>query len=205
MHDRPQVNDRDVAAEWVDGELVLYDPGTKTAHCLSADAAAVWERSDGRTSLSEIATASGVELSAVERAVDELQACGLLTDPPTSDHGISRREAAKKFAAVGGVAFLAPLVYSVAVPAAAAAGSGANGAPAPHCTAGSNTTGADTTDCASGTCYHEPGAGGKICVASGCTVNGTDLIGSCTGVVCCDPGATCAGILNTLFVGCSAT
>jgi hypothetical protein len=192
MHDRPQANDRDVAAEWVDGELVLYDPGTKTAHCLSADAAAVWERSDGSSSLSEIATAAGVELSAVERAVDELQACGLLNEPPMLARGISRRDAAKKMAKVGGAALLAPLVYSVAVPAAQAAGSTgiANGDPAPGCTAGDNAKAPDT-ECASGECYHRTST--KICVPTGCVVSGGTCLLGLLGT-CCDPGQTCSGI-----------
>jgi hypothetical protein len=188
---RPQATNRDVATESVDGELVVYDPGTQMAHCLSADAAAVWECCDGHTSLADIAVASSVELSAVERAVDELRGCGLLDDAPILGRGYSRREAATKFARVGGAALLAPLVYSVAIPAVAAAASGANGSPAPNCSqSGSNKKGTDTTDCTSGTCYHEPTGSARICVAANCVVDGS--IGCSVTAPCCNPATTCS-------------
>jgi hypothetical protein len=121
MQDQPRAKNHEVATEWVDGELVVYDPETKTAHCLSADAAAVWERCDGQTPLQNLADACAVDLTVAERAVEELRDRGLLEDAPPLGRGYSRREAATRFAKVGGAALLAPLVYSVAIPSAAVA------------------------------------------------------------------------------------
>jgi DNA-binding Lrp family transcriptional regulator len=113
----PQARTDGILVERVDQDLVIYDEVGKMAHCLSPDVALVWDRCDGRMSQAEISRRLGLAPSIVERAVEELQGSGLLVEQV----GYSRREAAKRFAAVGGAALAAPaLMYSMPVPAAAA-------------------------------------------------------------------------------------
>lgn len=104
----------------------MYDQLSRTAHCLSRDAALVWERCDGRLSPAGIARRLDLEPDSVERAVDALSECGLLDEPPvtvTGEHAYSRREATVRLAKAGGTAFAAPLIFSAVVGSVAAAAS----------------------------------------------------------------------------------
>ena len=182
MQNRPKARTEGVFAERVADELVVYDQQRQMGHCLSATAASVWERCDGSLLPAEIGVALSLEPAVVERAVDELRGCGLLDEGPVVEGGYSRREAAVKFAKVGGAAFMAPLIYSVVIPHAAAAASACitNGnAETVSCGAG---VGAKATDarCCSGTCY-QTGTHNKICVASNCTLPGLGCLvfGNC--------------------------
>jgi len=125
MSDRPRARTEDVITEWVDDELVVYDQRSQTAHCLSRDAASVWELCDGHLSEAEIAKRLGLAPEAVQRAADALSESGLLDEGPIKvDHtrAYSRREATAKLAKAGGAAFAAPLIYSAVIrPATAAA------------------------------------------------------------------------------------
>ena len=193
MHNRPQARIEGIVAEWVDDDLVIYDQLSQTAHSLSAAVANVWEVCDGQHSADEIARQLSLEPAMVARALEELSECGLLDDGSAIVPGISRREAAKKFAKVGGVAFSAPLIYSVAIGPATAAASGGgctlpdgsewhpvSGTGHPghdewrachHCggstAAAAGTFGFNTTCCSSGCCYVLTGADGTDfnCVA----------------------------------------
>ena len=118
--DRPRRRAEGLLSERVGNELVVYDEVTGTAHSLSSEATAVWERCDGSSSLAEIASQLGLPQMIVGRAVDDLQNVDLLIE----ERGYTRRDAGKRFAAVGGGALAAPLLYSVAVPSAALAVSG---------------------------------------------------------------------------------
>ncbi len=120
---RPEVRTDGVVTEPVERDLVVYDRVNQTAHSLSPEAAVVWERCDGRLSQREIASELKVPVEVVEQAVREFSASGLLTEK----NGITRRDAGKRFAAVGGAALAAPLLYSVAVPSAALAQTGGCG------------------------------------------------------------------------------
>jgi hypothetical protein len=105
-----------------DVELVVYDSDARIAPSLSGSVKQVWERCDGQRTVKQISAETRLEPELVNRAVAELSACGLLDDGPEAD-GLSRREMARRFAGVTAAAFAAPLIYSVAVPASAAAGS----------------------------------------------------------------------------------
>ena len=113
-------------AEEVGAETVLYDGGSREAHCLTPLAAVVFARSDGRTPPADLAAiASGelgdpVDVEVIEQALAELEARDLLVASPDGD-GISRRQMFGRTAKVGGAAFAAPLVYSVLTPAYGAA------------------------------------------------------------------------------------
>lgn len=124
MGGRPRARTEDVITERVDDELVVYDARTQVAHCLSRDAAVVWERCDGNLSTSEIAGRLDISQEAVERAVEAISECGLLDVPPViGEHKrtYSRREATFRLAKAGGAAFAAPLIYSAVVGSVAAA------------------------------------------------------------------------------------
>jgi len=118
-----------ILTEQVGDELVVYDSVSRRAHCLSADAAAVWGLCDGRRSPADIAGELGAAAARVEAALAELGDAGLLESIPVAGSGMSRRAAARRFAAVGVGALTAPLLYSVAIPRAAAAMSGTTGPP----------------------------------------------------------------------------
>ena len=219
MHNRPQARTEGVVVEWAEDDLVIYDQLSQTAHSLSAAVAMVWEVCDGRHSPDEIARQLSLEPAMVARALEELGACGLLDDGPAIAPGISRREAAKKFAKVGGIAFTAPLIYSVAIgPATAAAsgctttgtapngtqyGSGTGGNPCPQAPSGAiacATICGGTTAAAAGTF----GFNSNCCSSGSCYVltgaNGTDFN-------CVDPSNTCktSGQTCTTVSDCCAT
>ena len=172
MENRPRARTTGVVVERIDDELVIYDQRSQTAHSLSAAAASVWERCDGQRSSVEIAGELSLEPEMAERALGELRGCGLLEGSTSEAPGYSRREATAKLAKIGGAAFAAPLIYSVAIgPAMAAASCSANG----HtCTTNAN--------CCSGHCD------GTTC--NTCCSNGNS--GCCTtNADCCKSGATC--------------
>ncbi len=127
MNERPQARGTGVLAESVGEELVVYDSVTRSAHCLSADAARVWALCDGRRSPEEIARELGVAAEQVGRALRELGDAGLLESVAFAERRVSRRAAAKHLATIGAAAISAPLIYSVAIPRAAAAMSGGGG------------------------------------------------------------------------------
>jgi hypothetical protein len=192
LNDRPKARRARLAVQCVGDELVVYDSLTHQAHCLSPDAVAVWELADGVRTCAEIGDELGRDAGLVRQAVDELRQVSLMEDP--SSNGLSRREAAKRLAKVGGAAFAAPLIYSVAVPMAAAAASCASqgstvtcGIAAGDCNAAAGQFGTvvgTTCSCYQGasntTCYYTTNATGS-CVPSG---------GNCAGAkTCCAPGS----------------
>jgi hypothetical protein len=179
VDNRPLARTEGVVTERVDDEVVVYDQVRQTAHCLSADAASVWERCDGELSPAAIAEELGLEPTVVARALDELDGAGLLDDEGLVSPGVSRREAAVRLARVGGAAFAAPLIYSVAIGPAMAAASA--------CIAnGSACTGAVACCFTSSTC-----TGGVCCCPNGsaqnCCLTAADC---CTGKTCSAVGAT---------------
>ena len=105
-----------IVVEEVDDELVVYVQSTQTAHALSTDAASVWRCCDGQSSAKDIARRVGLEEAGVAQALGELSAAELLEEP----EGISRRAFYRRMAELG-AAVSAPLIYSVAIPAASAA------------------------------------------------------------------------------------
>jgi hypothetical protein len=191
VQNRPKARTEGVLTERVADELVVYDQHSQMGHCLPATAASIWELCDGHRSSVEIAQSLTLEMTEVDRAVDELRGCGLLDQGSAVEGGYSRREATVKFARIGGAAFMAPLIYSVAIPRAAAAASACitTGNLEPFCTA---TLGTKVTDarCCSGECYN--GSTGKICVAPGCELalgvcvlsGGPCCSGKCVALVC---------------------
>ena len=138
----------------------------------------------------EIAVELALEPVVVGRALGELERAGLLEGPGSS--GYSRREAVGRLTRTAGAALAVPLVYSVAVPAAAAALSCiANGGTDSSCTAGSGDK-ASASACCSGTCYHGSGST-MTCVVSTC---------GASGAFCLTNSACCSNNCNTIFHSC---
>lgn len=213
MHDRPKARTEHLVSERIENELVVYDQLNHIAHCLSSDAAAVWELCDGRLSEVEIATKLGLSRETVERAVDSLRECRLLNLEPVPAPGYSRRQAAIRLARIGGAALAGPLVYSVDVGSAAAKAShlaagcmittcgtctGTGGCPL-CTTAGTTST---NSICASGRCYCSvvASSGSSETVlrcAIGMTCRGDFVAGACTGTTnprCdCSTASQCCG------------
>jgi hypothetical protein len=179
----PRARARGLKVEQLDDELVVYDNEQHRAHSLTAAAAAVWKRCDGRTSIKDISRAVAAEfdlppnLDMIWRALRQLDHAGLL-DPPQeelntvdlpdtpSDKSSEGREndgAAVRGAArrkLGWAAAAAiPLVVSIAIPAPALAQSlGPPGPPGPAGPAGP--TGAAGATGATGPAAPGPGTPG---------------------------------------------
>lgn len=205
MNDRPQARTDGVISELVGDDLVVYDEVSRTAHSLSAAAASVWELCDGKRSSQEIAQELSLEPAMAARAVAELSECGLLDDSPSAaaSVGISRREAAKKFARVGGAALVAPLIYSMAIGPATAAAS-----PQPNCTSTGTTNssqcdatpgnfgnsaqngGSTSGCCSSGVCYQTKTGSVYLCETSTAACKKFGAAG-CATTPCC--AGTCSG------------
>ncbi len=120
MSPYPQARSEGIVTEEVGDELVIYVAAMQTAHALSEDAAAVWRHCDGRGSAEAIASRVGLDEVRVVQALEELSGAELLVE----SEGISRREVYKRSAKLAAAALSAPLIYSIAIPAAAAAASG---------------------------------------------------------------------------------
>jgi len=111
-----------ILLEQLDEELVVYDRTNHQAHRLNATAARVWRLCDGRTGVSEIATAiaAGSSTPADERvvwlALEQLDAADLLAEPEAPADALTRREAVRRAARVAAVALLLPVVASIPAP-----------------------------------------------------------------------------------------
>lgn len=180
MGDRPQRRSEGIVSERVDDDLVIYDQESHQAHSLAGAAVSVWDQCDGSLSVEEIGRAVGIQSELVEQALAELSRCGLLDEGPVLVRDYSRREAAVRFAKVGGAAFMAPMIYSVVIAAPASALScKPNGVVDNACTASSGQKAADP-NCCSGECFSGTNTG-KICVSGACAPNGIGclIFGDC--------------------------
>lgn len=197
MHDRPRARSEGVVTERIEDELVVYDELSHTAHCLSRDAASVWERCDGRRSEAEIAEQLELAPATVERAVEALGECGLLDQGPAAGRGYSRREATLRLAKAGGAAFAAPLIYSAAVASVAAALS-----PNPACkTQPPGCTGLMTGTVAVGTSVASCSGTGPSCSASITCGNFTNA-SCCHGICATTNGAGCSSFICSTQYNC---
>jgi len=120
----PAARSSGLLTEAVDGELIVFDASTNTAHALDARAAAVWLACDGRRSVPEIACVCELDEEVVAHTLEQLAERDLLEAADTGRSAVSRRTLVRRFALVGaGVGVGLPLIASVAVPSAAAASS----------------------------------------------------------------------------------
>ena len=179
--------------ESVGDELVIYDSVSRSAHCVSAAAAAVWGLCDGRHSPADIAAELGVAPVTVDAALRDLGDAGLLEEIPRAERGMSRRTATMRLATAGVAALTAPLVYSVAIPRAAAAMSGPTGPPdlcAGKVCNDDNACTTDECDASTGNCINTP----IVCNDNNpCTTDSCDPVRGCifTPYVCPPPTNPC--------------
>lgn len=110
--------------EQVGAEAIVFDEDSNQAHHLSPLAAVVFARSDGRTSVTQLAQFAGsrlgepVDVQGVEAALAQLKESGLLAASPRT---ISRRTMLRRTGAAAGVAFATPVITSIMTPAFAQA------------------------------------------------------------------------------------
>ena len=136
----PQARTTGVVVEQLADEVLVYDLERDRAHCLNLAAARVWEKCDGKHSVSEIATEVGNE-EVTWMAVEQLSRAGLLEEKIKRPAvGMNRREVIKKRAVAAAIGV--PVVTSIVAPTASHA---ANCLP----TGASCTTSAN---CCSGVC-----------------------------------------------------
>ncbi|HWH10752.1 MAG TPA: hypothetical protein VG165_06460 [Solirubrobacteraceae bacterium] len=190
-----------LVVERVGAELLVYDPVSSLAHCLTADAAAVFDACDCAADRAALCAAAGLPVETVDRALGELAELGLVDVagepiPPIAGERVRRREALKRLAKASAAATAAPLIFSVVLGTPAAFASGGSQGEGDPCTP-SGVAGVD--DCATGfNC--DPAF--NVCVSQNCDlvagpcangdtcINGTfsgniTVVGYGTGCLCC--------------------
>ena len=167
-------------------ELLLYDQGSHTAHCLSPNAASVWRHCDGERDVSELAELAGVSKNLVAEALHELREKELLDAEPqltqSAVPGESRREAIGRIAGIGGAAAGASLIVSAAAATPAMASSSQTCC---QCENSSHTK-CDCTTCTSAEQCD------NWCKKTSTKCGGASAEGFCTGTKCEGTGA-CTG------------
>ncbi len=128
---RPLGRTNGILSESVDGEVLVYDQTRDMAFRLNQTAALVWRSCDGERTLAELVAivaeefGETVDEDVVLMALDTLSEHGLIASGYEERGGsavsLSRRRFFRRAGIAGGVALAAPVVYSLAVPAAAAA------------------------------------------------------------------------------------
>jgi hypothetical protein len=131
---RPLGRSEGLLTEQVDDELLVYDETNDVACRLNPTAALIWRNCDGRRTLSDLLVILREEVGdaadedMVLIALDDLVEHGLIVSgyEPRESAAIrlSRRRFFRRAGVAGAAAMAAPVVYSMAVPAAAAAQSG---------------------------------------------------------------------------------
>lgn len=128
----PRARQDGLLEERLGDELLLYDRGSHTAHCLSPIAACVWLHCDGERDIAELARLAGASESLVADALHELRDKDLLDAEPqpvqSTIPGESRREAIVRVARYGTAAAAGSMIVSAtaATPAMASSGEESN-------------------------------------------------------------------------------
>lgn len=129
----PEARREGIISKEADGELLIYDLTRDLAHCLNPTAAAVWNLSNGRNSVTQISKqlssreSGTVDEDVVWLALRELRRAHLLETADwsrVSDGtilGMTRREAIRRIGL--GAAIALPVVISITSPTPAMAGS----------------------------------------------------------------------------------
>jgi hypothetical protein len=123
MISRPLARSADLIVDNIGDELLVYDTLSNRAHSLNNVSAAVWQACDGTRNAEEIAAQTGLDLAAVELALDNLADIELISGHQRT--GISRRTALRRITVgAAGLAVALPVIRSITAPTAAMAGSG---------------------------------------------------------------------------------
>jgi hypothetical protein len=113
----------DVIVSELGQEVLIYDLAKHHAHCLSMPAYQVFRSCDGTRDQGELAAFLKVELSFVERTIEDLVHAGLVFPPRGHARRFGRRRAMKQIALTAGLSVAAPMVWSIAAPSVAEAAS----------------------------------------------------------------------------------
>jgi hypothetical protein len=170
---RPLARSQDLIVEELGDEILVYDERTDRGHCLSPEAARVWQRCDGRTPADGLSAQLGLDPDTIDRALSELEECDLLEATPelATNGGTTRRDLAVKMVKVGGAVAAAPMIVSIIAPRASHAAT----PPPPGCEA-------------LFTCLTDCGQTGHGCQGTGCCCCQIDNQPSCA-----QGGFTCPG------------
>ena len=129
---KPTARKDQLLVEDLPSETFVYDAKSHKAHCLNRTVAFVWKNSNGTNTVADLASllerelGSTVDEAVVLVALKQLRKASLLetdTGPDIAAVLPSRRELARKAAAVGGAAFFLPAISSASVPVPSSAGS----------------------------------------------------------------------------------
>jgi hypothetical protein len=128
----PRARQHGLLVDRVGDETIVFDEERKEAHSLNRMASIVWQQSDGKHSLSQIAAVLTRELQVeanetiVLYALDKLASVHLLEgmDATERDRSPTRRDVMKRVAAVGIAAVGLPAVLTMTAPTPAMAASG---------------------------------------------------------------------------------
>ena len=124
----PEERKQGLVVQELSGEVLVYDRDRNKAHCLNSTAALVWQFCDGKTPVSQIASAieeeikTPVDEDVVWLGVEQLNKTNLLVERaalPGHKSGLSRREVMKRIGLAAAVAL--PVVTSIIAPTAAQA------------------------------------------------------------------------------------
>ena len=127
---QPKSRQTGLLVDHVGDETIVYDEERQQAHSLNRAASIVWEASNGRRTVGELAALLGETLhiepndSIVEYALDELTRVHLLENGPDGGEQVSRRDALRRMSFAGAAAVALPVVLSLAAPTPAMAASG---------------------------------------------------------------------------------
>lgn len=127
---QPKSRQTGLLIDHVGDETIVYDEERQEAHSLNRAASIVWEASDGRRTVGELAALLGETLhiepndSIVEYALDELTRVHLLENGPDGGEQVSRRDALRRMSFASAAAVALPVVLSLAAPTPAMAASG---------------------------------------------------------------------------------
>jgi hypothetical protein len=105
-------------------ELIIFDPLTDRAHALDPLAAQVWQALARPADVAELVLRTGLTADQVVIALLQLDELTLLVEPPDSEARLRRRDALRRAGLVIAAGVVAPVITTLAVPAATAAASG---------------------------------------------------------------------------------
>ena len=179
----PLSRTEDLIVEEVDDGLLLYDTRNNKVHSLQSAAARVWQRADGHTPPELLREELGLDAETVDRALVELESCGLLEVPSAAaadgppGAGTTRRELGVRVAKFGGAVAAAPLIVSVAAPMPGAAQTAGPNPPTPGCEALFE-------------CLEDCGQTGHGCQGTGCCCCQLPKVTCAEGGIKCSDGKT---------------
>jgi coenzyme PQQ synthesis protein D (PqqD) len=120
-------------------EILAVNSITSEAHAINQSAAAVFDLCDGKTSKAEMAaeihrrTGLPADEEIVDLALSELADAGLITlDESEPQARTTRRSLIRRFSLTAAAVAMLPVVETILVPTASAAGSGISPAPIHH-------------------------------------------------------------------------